>query len=569
MPVITTTTVEPTKCRSFNIDAGAKSEQIYCEEETTACFASWKYVNETVSIIKQGCYQFEADGFPTDHCSYYKCEAFATACDNHVCCCKGKLCNDFLVKRNDSNALTSVQIPYNDYEIFIESTEGYPNADTELGYVVLVSLAVLCFACVSLYNRKRISGSLSKTMKLLKSVHDTPDDSRSEESQNKDLEHKVNISNTDCAGKIYQGRYGHISLRSVKSDKSDNMLCIKEFYVSMAQSAKMYAQEKRCHSILKKCNHRNIVKFEGEIYSSSKCNPGLALEFCTQGSLRNYLKTNILDFTTCVGILSDITEAISFLHNPEDKVTPPIIHRDVTSNNFLIKDDATVVISDFGLSLICLNDKLDEEENISVTAAGTLNYMAPEILLGTVNMKKYKTSLKQTDVYSTALVMWEVISRCSVFYGNICNIIPASLPYQNESRNGMSIYDIVVTHKMRPFLPSQYKRSSLRIDSSHSSDSGNASYSSADVGSQSLCSFKSDYLLPELLDGYSQKSEETVFLERRYTKTAFDILESCSDIEQTIEEAWDDDEDARLTATSMRDRIMHLINKMGNLESIV
>lgn len=43
---------------------------------------------------------------------------------------------------------------------------------------------------------------------------------------------------------------------------------------------------------------------------------------------------------------------------------------------------------------------------------GTARYMAPEVLESRMNLENME-SFKQTDVYSMALVLWEMTSRCN------------------------------------------------------------------------------------------------------------------------------------------------------------
>lgn len=47
---------------------------------------------------------------------------------------------------------------------------------------------------------------------------------------------------------------------------------------------------------------------------------------------------------------------------------------------------------------------------------GTARYMAPEVLESRVNLEDLE-SFKQMDVYSMALVLWEMVSRCEVIGG--------------------------------------------------------------------------------------------------------------------------------------------------------
>lgn len=49
---------------------------------------------------------------------------------------------------------------------------------------------------------------------------------------------------------------------------------------------------------------------------------------------------------------------------------------------------------------------------------GTARYMAPEVLESRINLENIE-SFKQADVYSMALVLWEMISRCSAIGGEM------------------------------------------------------------------------------------------------------------------------------------------------------
>lgn len=45
--------------------------------------------------------------------------------------------------------------------------------------------------------------------------------------------------------------------------------------------------------------------------------------------------------------------------------------------------------------------------------AGTQRYMAPELLDKTLDLQDWGTALQRADVYSLALLLWEILSRCS------------------------------------------------------------------------------------------------------------------------------------------------------------
>lgn len=51
---------------------------------------------------------------------------------------------------------------------------------------------------------------------------------------------------------------------------------------------------------------------------------------------------------------------------------------------------------------------------------GTARYMAPEVLESRINLENIE-SFKQADVYSMALVLWEITSRCDAIEGKMCS----------------------------------------------------------------------------------------------------------------------------------------------------
>lgn len=57
----------------------------------------------------------------------------------------------------------------------------------------------------------------------------------------------------------------------------------------------------------------------------------------------------------------------------------------------------------------------------TVYAEGTPFYMAPELLNCSIDLTNVSSSLKQADVYSMALVMWEIVSQCNVFFSKSFN----------------------------------------------------------------------------------------------------------------------------------------------------
>jgi hypothetical protein len=72
--------------------------------------------------------------------------------------------------------------------------------------------------------------------------------------------------------------------------------------------------------------------------------------------------------------LQRLLEVCAYLHAR----TPPVIHRDITPKNVIVRADGEPVLIDFGT----VQNALRSADTISSTAAGTFGYAAPEQLLG-------------------------------------------------------------------------------------------------------------------------------------------------------------------------------------------
>ena len=92
------------------------------------------------------------------------------------------------------------------------------------------------------------------------------------------------------------------------------------------------------------------------------------------------------------------------------KGKPPIAHRDIKSKNILVKENLTCCIADFGLAVKYSTDT--EEIDIKPdTRVGTRRYMAPEVLENNLDSRNF-AAFKMADIYSFALVLWEIARRC-------------------------------------------------------------------------------------------------------------------------------------------------------------
>ena len=158
-------------------------------------------------------------------------------------------------------------------------------------------------------------------------------------------------------------------------------------------------------SFLRECEqssrlrHPNIVRFFG-IYLPPRARvPSLVMErlHC---SLTNLLEqTPVIPMGTKLSILYDVSLGVRYLHSR----TPPIIHRDLSSNNVLLSKGMEGKIGDLGTARL-----VDPRRQSQMTQApGTMHFMPPEALedMSTVIYGR------ELDVFSFGCVMLHTLSH--------------------------------------------------------------------------------------------------------------------------------------------------------------
>lgn len=123
-------------------------------------------------------------------------------------------------------------------------------------------------------------------------------------------------------------------------------------------------------------------------------------EYLSGGSLRNYL--NLQEpYSLCLELVLklalDIAHGMNYLHSQG------ILHRDLKSDNLLLGEDMQIKVADFGIS--CLENHSGSPKGFT----GTYRWMAPEM----INEKQHT---KKVDVYSFAIVLWELLTALTPFH---------------------------------------------------------------------------------------------------------------------------------------------------------
>uniref|UniRef100_A0A8I6WZK1 non-specific serine/threonine protein kinase n=1 Tax=Hordeum vulgare subsp. vulgare TaxID=112509 RepID=A0A8I6WZK1_HORVV len=191
---------------------------------------------------------------------------------------------------------------------------------------------------------------------------------------------------------VGRGGYGKVYKAQLQDGQ---IVAVKKLH----QSEEQLNDDRRFHNemeILSQIRQRSIVKMYG--FCSHSAYKFLVYDYIQHGSLHMTLENDEvakeLDWQKRIALANYVAQAISYLHH---ECSPPIIHRDITSNNILLDTTFKAFVSDFGTARILKPDSSNWTE-----LAGTYGYIAPELAYTFVVTEK-------CDVYSFGVVALELV----------------------------------------------------------------------------------------------------------------------------------------------------------------
>ncbi|RIA86403.1 kinase-like domain-containing protein [Glomus cerebriforme] len=159
------------------------------------------------------------------------------------------------------------------------------------------------------------------------------------------------------------------------------------------------------HKVIDDYFGSSIIRLYGITQDPDTKNYMMVLEYAKEGSLRNYLVTNVkLSWFDKIEDLWHIANGLNKIHANE------LIHRDLHIGNILHTNrnnfTGNACITDMGL---CKPADYIASEDTKNSTYGVLPYIAPEILRG-------QNYTKAADIYSFGIIMYEVISGLSPYH---------------------------------------------------------------------------------------------------------------------------------------------------------
>ncbi|KAL7237808.1 hypothetical protein ACSBR2_004000 [Camellia fascicularis] len=195
---------------------------------------------------------------------------------------------------------------------------------------------------------------------------------------------EANFIGSGGYGKVYRGTLPTEQLVAIKRAQRGSLQGGLEFKSEL--------------ELLSRVHHKNVVSLVGFCFEQGE--QMLVYEYIANGTLKEslYGKSGIrLDWMRRLRIALGAASGLQYLH---ELANPPIIHRDIKSNNILLDEYLNAKVSDFGLSKSLL---YSENCHITTQVKGTMGYLDPEYCM---TQQLTETS----DVYAFGVLMIELIT---------------------------------------------------------------------------------------------------------------------------------------------------------------
>ncbi|KAG5930182.1 hypothetical protein E4U42_002736 [Claviceps africana] len=211
---------------------------------------------------------------------------------------------------------------------------------------------------------------------------------------------KMTSEEFECLRCLGKGTYGTVLL--VKQRATGRLYAQKQLKkASLVVHKKLIEQTKTERQILESVNrHPFVVKLYYAFQDLEKLY--LILEYGQGGELFTHLNTEkMFSETVTAFYMAEMMLAISHLHNDLG-----VVYRDLKPENCLLDADGHLLLTDFGLSKV----SVEKSEDSCHSILGTVDYMAPEVILG----KKYG---KAVDWWSFGALGYDLMTGTPPFRG--------------------------------------------------------------------------------------------------------------------------------------------------------
>ncbi|XP_071936043.1 leucine-rich repeat receptor protein kinase HPCA1-like [Coffea arabica] len=245
---------------------------------------------------------------------------------------------------------------------------------------------------------------------------------------------KKYTKNFSEANDIGSGGYGKVYRGTLPTGQ---LVAVKRAQQGSTQGALEFKTE---IELLSRVHHRNVVGLVGFCFDQGE--EMLVYEFIPNGTLKDSLsgKSGIrLDWMRRLRIALGAARGIQYLHV---LANPPIIHRDIKSNNVLLDERLNAKVADFGLSKPMGSP---DRTHVTTQVKGTMGYMDPEYYMT-------QQLTEKSDVYSFGVLLLELITaRAPIEKGKyIVREVKLAMDKTKDLYNLQELIDPVIVSSVAP-----------------------------------------------------------------------------------------------------------------------
>ncbi|KAL0963339.1 hypothetical protein UPYG_G00304970 [Umbra pygmaea] len=447
--------VEPSVCNGTGICSSNCSITSICELEHEVCVSIWRR-NESSYSVETLChhpsvplYGVELDNYNASTCIMKEKNSFTG--QMYICSCNEDECNNYLVF---SPEVAPPTVPPVASIILV----------TLIPFLVLAVLLFTMFYMYRTYHQRKMNQEQWGSKKKVKGLDcsnscaimmdDDGSDSSSTHANN--LNHNTELLPIELDLQVGKGRFAEVYKAKLRQPGSSS-----DMFETVAVKIfpdEEYASWKNEKDIFSDVNlrHENVLHFLTAEERKLSKQYWLITAFHPRGNLQEYLTCHQVSWEDLRSLGGSLACGVAHLHSDHTacgRSKVPIVHRDLKSSNVLVTQDLTCCLCDFGLGLR-LDNTLTVDDLANSGQVGTARYMAPEVLESRLNLENIE-SFKQTDVYSMALVLWEITSRCHAI-GEVKDYEP---PYGSKVQvhpGVESMKDHLLRDRGRPEIPDSW-----------------------------------------------------------------------------------------------------------------
>jgi len=203
---------------------------------------------------------------------------------------------------------------------------------------------------------------------------------------NNSTKKKWQLNDFDIGQSLGRGKFGNVVL--VREKHTKFVCALKILYREQLRKANIEHQVKREIQIQYYLSHQNILKLYGYFWDEKRI--FIILEYAKGGELYKHLKAKKrFDEDTAAKYILSLASALDYIHRHN------VIHRDIKPENILLDCNGNLKLADFGWAV---HTPLHRR----TTVCGTLDYLAPEIVMGEQHDEK-------VDNWSLGVLTYEFI----------------------------------------------------------------------------------------------------------------------------------------------------------------